>query len=56
MDEAATYLAPALGVLATDDDDIGRDPQIAQRAMEANRLLGLVGDFRLDYEEVDVTF
>ena len=54
MDEATTYLAPALGVVAADNDDIGRHPQVAQGAMQTHRLLGLVSDLRLDNEKVDV--
>lgn len=51
MNKAPAHLPPAIGVLATDDDDVGRHTQIAQGAMETNRLLGLVSDLRLDYEE-----
>ncbi len=54
MNEAPTHIPPAIGVLATNDDDIRRYAQITQGPMKTNRLLGLVGDFRLDHEEVDV--
>jgi hypothetical protein len=54
MDESPAYLAPAVGVLAADDDDVSRQPQIAQGAMEANRLLCLVGNLRLNDEKVDI--
>lgn len=55
MDEPAAYLAPAVGIVAADDDDVGRHPKVAQRAMEAHRLIGLVGDFGLDDEAIDIT-
>ena len=54
MDKAAGHFFPALGVVAADDDDIRRYPQIAQRPMQAHRLLCLVGDFRLDDKKVDI--
>lgn len=54
MDKAATHLTPAVGVLATHDNHIGRHAQIAQGAMKANRLLGLVSDLRLDNKKIDI--
>lgn len=54
MDNAAPYLSPSVGVLAAHDDDIGRQAQIAQGAMKANRLLSLVSDLRLHDQEVDI--
>jgi hypothetical protein len=42
VDEATTDVAPALGVPAADDDDVGRQAQVAQGAEQANRLLVLV--------------
>jgi len=54
VDNATAHISPAIGVLATDDDDIGWQTQIAQRAMEANRLLSLVGDLWLNDKEVDI--
>lgn len=55
MDKPAAHLTPAVGVLAADDDDIRRHAQVAQGAMEAHRLFGLVSDLWLDHEKVDVT-
>jgi len=54
MDEPAAHLAPSVGVLATDDNDVGRHAQISQGAMKTNRLLSLVADLRLHNEEVDI--
>ena len=53
MDNAAPHLSPAVGVFAADDDDISWPAQIAQGAVKANRLLGLIGDLRLYDQEVD---
>lgn len=55
MNDATTHLTPAVRVLTTNDNDIGRYAQIAQGAMEANRLFGLILDLGLDHEEVDIT-
>ena len=54
MDKAAAHPTPAVGVLATDDDDISWHAQVAQGAMEAHRLFGLIGDLGLDDKEVNV--
>lgn len=54
MDKSATYLTPAVCVLAANDDDIGGHAQVAQGAMEAHRLFGLISDLRLDHEKVDI--
>lgn len=54
MDETTPHLTPALGVVATDDKDVGRHTQVAQGAVESHRLLGLVIDLRLDDKEADV--
>jgi len=54
MDEASSHAAPAIRVLATDDDDIDRHSEVAQRAMEAHRLLGLVVNLGLDHKEIDI--
>jgi hypothetical protein len=54
MDKAPAHLTPPIGVLPTDDDDVGRHAQVPQGAMKTNRLLSLVGDLRLDHKEVDI--
>jgi hypothetical protein len=54
MDKTSAHLTPTVGVLATDDNDIGRHAQISQGAMKTNRLLSLVVDLRLDNEKVDI--
>jgi hypothetical protein len=54
MNKTAPYLTPTVGVLATDDDDVGWYAQIAQGAMEAHRLLRLVDDVRLDDKEINI--
>lgn len=54
VDEASAHLPPTLGVVAADNDHVRRHAQVAQRAMEAHRLLSLVIDLRLDDKEVNV--
>lgn len=54
MDKATAHLTPPIGVLPADNDDIGRHAQVPQGAMEAHRLLSLVGDIWLDHKEVDI--
>jgi hypothetical protein len=54
VDKTAAHLTPVISVLAADDDDLCRHAQVAQGAMEAHRLLGLISDLRLDDEEVDI--
>lgn len=54
MDKAAPHLSPAVGVIAADDDDIRRHPQIAQGPVQAHRLLSLVGDLGLYDQEIDI--
>jgi hypothetical protein len=54
MDKASAHSTPALGVLATNDDDICWHAEIAQGAMKSNRLLGLVVHLRLDDKKVDI--
>lgn len=54
VNNATADLTPAVGVFATDDDDICRHAQISQGAMQTNRLLSLVSDLRLYDQEVDV--
>lgn len=54
MDKPPTHPSPALGVVATDHDHVGRHTQISQGAMEANCLVGLVLNLWLNHEKVDV--
>jgi hypothetical protein len=54
MDNPAADLPPTIGVLATDDDDIGWEAEVAEGAMKAHRLLGLIGDLRLDDEKIHI--
>lgn len=54
MNESATHLPPTIGVLAANDDDVSRHAQVAQGAMQAYRLLGLVIDLRLNDKKVNV--
>ena len=44
VDKATAHLSPAVGVVATNDDDICRHPQIAQSPVQTNRLLCPIGD------------
>lgn len=52
MDKSAPHITPAVGVVAADDNDIGRQAQVAQGALETNRLFSLIGDLRLDHKEI----
>ena len=54
MNKPPAHLTPALGVVAADDNDISWHAQIAQRAMEAHRLLGLVINLGLNDKKVDI--
>jgi hypothetical protein len=54
MNKPAAYLTPTVCVLAANDDDIGRHAQVAQGAMEAHRLFGLIIDLWLDHEKVNI--
>jgi len=54
MNETSAHLTPTIGVLATDNNDIGRHTQITQGAMKTDRLLSLVADLRLNNEKVDI--
>lgn len=48
MGKAAAHLSPTIGVVAADDNDICRQPQIAQAPMETLGLLDLICDLWLD--------
>jgi hypothetical protein len=54
MNGASAHPTPALGVVAANDDDLGRQTQIAQGTMKPHRLLGLVLDLRLDDKKADI--
>ena len=54
VDESAAHAAPLLRVVATDDDDIGREAQATKLAPQAHGLIGSIGDFRLDNEKIDI--
>lgn len=54
MNKPAAYLTPTVCVLAANDDDIGWHAQVAQGAMEAHRLFGLIIDLWLDHEKVNI--
>jgi hypothetical protein len=54
VDDSTAYLTPALSVIPTNDKNVGWHAQIAQSAMEANRLLRLVVDPRLNHKEGDI--
>jgi hypothetical protein len=47
MDDSAAHITPVVRISPTNDDDVGWHPQLAQGAMETNRLLSLVCDLGL---------
>ncbi|MDX6608223.1 MAG: hypothetical protein QOF85_148 [Solirubrobacterales bacterium] len=54
MNKPAAHLTPTVCVLAANDDDIGRHAKVAQGAMEAHRLFGLIIDLWLYHEKVNI--
>jgi hypothetical protein len=54
MHEAATHVAPLGGLTLADDHDLDRQPQVADRTHQPNRLQRRVLDLGLDYQDIDV--
>ena len=54
VDEAAAHVRPVFGVTTADNDDVGRQPQTAERSAQPNGLPGLIVDMGLNDEEVDI--
>lgn len=54
VNDASVDIRPVFGIATTDDDDVGRQAQIAEHAAQPNRLSGLVIDIGLDDEEIDI--
>src|SRR5512133_1006888 len=54
VEHRAGHVAPLLDVCLGDDDDVGRQAQRRQQALQAHDLAVVVLDTRLDDEQVDV--
>ena len=55
MDQATADLAPLLGFMLADYNDVREQAEAAQRATQAHRLLSRIADRRLDDQEIQIT-